>query len=104
MALYQKTPELSVSSVFKLRPEELQLFCTREHIKKPSEHNAGERRECLTILEKVEWVPGLLNALATDSKTGIIGDVKDLNRRKKFFGQNTKSLPSVRSFWAILYD
>lgn len=44
------------------------LFCTREHIKKPSEHNAGERRECLTILEKVEWVPGLLNALATDAK------------------------------------
>lgn len=42
--------------------------------------------------------------VASDAETGIIGDVKDLKRRKKFFGKNTQSLPSVRSFWAIAYD
>jgi hypothetical protein len=36
-----------------LRPEELELFFLREHMKKPD--NKGERRECLIILEKVDW-------------------------------------------------
>jgi hypothetical protein len=31
MVHYHKTPELSCSSVFKLRPEELQLFFERRH-------------------------------------------------------------------------
>jgi len=39
--------------VFKLRPEELELFFERDHQKHPD--NEGERRECLIILEKVEW-------------------------------------------------
>lgn len=43
--------------------------------------NAGERRECLIILEKVDWQNGLLKSLATDAETGIIGDVKDIKRR-----------------------
>jgi len=43
--------------------------------------NQGERRECLIILEKVEWERGLLKSLATDAETGIIGDVKDILRR-----------------------
>jgi len=66
--------------------------------------NAGERRECLTILEKVDWKDGLLAKLVTDAETGIIGDVKDIKRRKKFFGANERSLPTVRSFWAVLWD
>lgn len=37
-------------------------------------------------------------------QTGIIGDVKDIKRRKKFFGKNKRSLPTVRSFWAIFLD
>ena len=28
--------------------------------------NAGERRECLVILEKVDWKAGLLQSLSTD--------------------------------------
>ena len=28
--------------------------------------NAGERRECLVILEKVDWKAGLLQYLSTD--------------------------------------
>lgn len=66
--------------------------------------NPGERRECLVILEKVDWKAGLLQSLSTDPETGIIGDVKDINRRKKFFGDNTRSLPKTRSFLAILWD
>ena len=30
--------------------------------------NAGERRECLTILEKVDWKDGLLAKLVTDAE------------------------------------
>lgn len=104
MAEYKKTPELSASSVFKLRPEELQLFFYREHMKKPSEDNSEARRINLEILEKVGWNSGLLASLATHAETGIIGDVKDLQRRKKFFGQNKISLPTTRSFFSILYD
>jgi len=79
MSLYHTTPELSVSSVFKLRPEELELFFRRDHIKMPE--NKGERRECLIILERIGWQHGLVDSLATDQETGIIGDVKDIKRR-----------------------
>jgi len=79
LAQYNKTPELSVSSVFKLRPEELKLFFEREHTRLPD--NEGEKRECLKILEQVGMKEGLLKALATDAETGIIGDTKDINRR-----------------------
>jgi magnesium-transporting ATPase (P-type) len=102
MVHYHKTPELSVSSVFKLRPEELQLFFEREHNKKPDNH--GEKRECLIILERVGLNDGLLDKLATDAETGIIGDVKDINRRKKFYGQNDRSLPSIRGYHQILWE
>jgi hypothetical protein len=40
------------------------LFFEREHQKKPD--NDGERRECLIILEKVDWLAGLIKSLATD--------------------------------------
>jgi len=79
MAQYSKVPELSVSSVFKLRPEELELFFYREYMEMPDNH--GERRECLNILEKVDWKKGLLHDLVTDAETGIIGDTKDIQRR-----------------------
>jgi hypothetical protein len=36
------------------------LLFKRDHMKKPSEDNAGERRESLIILEKVNWHHGLL--------------------------------------------
>jgi hypothetical protein len=72
---YSKTPELSVSNVFKLRPEELRyssfpinplrLFFLEEHMELPK--NAGEKRESLIILEKVGLYEGLLASLNTDS-------------------------------------
>jgi len=86
MSQYSKLAELSVSSVFKLKSEELELFFDRLHTKMPD--NIGERRESLCILEKVYWEKGLLDYLVTDAETGIIGDVKDIKRRQKFFGKN----------------
>jgi len=35
---------------------------------------------------------GVLRKLASDASTGIIGDEKDLRRRKAVFGYNTKPL------------
>merc|ERR1712151_255072 len=90
------------SYVFQLRPEELQLFFERRHNICPE--NLGEKRECLIILEHVGLNEGLLEKLATDAETGIIGDVKDINRRKKFFGENERSLPKIRSYLEILWD
>jgi len=45
---------------------------------------------------------GLMKKLATDAKTGIIGDSQDLERRMKSFGVNERSLPALRSFWTIM--
>lgn len=45
--------------------------------------NLGEQRESLKILEKVGLVKGLLDSIATDAETGIIGDLKDIARRQK---------------------
>jgi len=56
----------------------------------------------LIILERVGLNNGLLDKLATDAETGIIGDVKDINRRKKFFGENKRSLPQIRSYLEVL--
>jgi magnesium-transporting ATPase (P-type) len=58
----------------------------------------------LIILEHVGLNDGLLDKLATDAETGIIGDVKDINRRKKFFGENERSLPNIRTYLEILWD
>jgi hypothetical protein len=43
--------------------------------------NAGEKKECLRILEYVGLQAGLLAKVATDASTGIIGDAKDIERR-----------------------
>ena len=99
---YNKTPELSIRSCFKLRAEELQLFFERRHVTMPE--NEGELRECLVILEKVGYNKGLLNELCTDAETGIIGDRKDLIRRQKFYGKNQFKLPVIDSYWKLLKE
>jgi magnesium-transporting ATPase (P-type) len=65
--------------------------------------NAGEWRITNRILERVGWVPGLMKRLAT-SETGIIGDDKDLKRRKKFFGKNKRSKLQLRKFSSLLWE
>lgn len=36
-----------------------------------------------------------MKKLATEADTGIIGDTRDLQRRKKYFGSNDKPLPQI---------
>jgi magnesium-transporting ATPase (P-type) len=55
----------------------------------------------LIILEKVGHHKGLSDKLGTSVTTGIIGDDKDLDRRKKFFGLNRKILPAIKPFKKI---
>jgi len=60
--------------------------------------NVGEYRQSLNILKKYGYNEGLLQLLVTDKETGIIGDYKDLNRRRGVFGKNNIVLPQIRSF------
>lgn len=41
---------------------------------------------------------GVLKKLATEAATGIIGDEKDLRRRKAVFGRNVKPLAPQATF------
>jgi len=52
------------------------LFFKRENFWLPD--NQGERRVCLDIHSEVGFDKGLLEKLATDADTGIIGDDTDL--------------------------
>ena len=49
------------------------------------------------MLRKVGHIQGLMKALGSDVATGIVGDVKDLDRRKKWFGENRKPIPEPKS-------
>lgn len=40
-------------------------------------------------------VPDVVRKLASETNTGIVGDFKDIRRRKKEFGENTKPTPPV---------
>lgn len=43
--------------------------------------NVGERRECLIILEKVDWKAGLIKDLVTDAEVSFPATNFGLNRR-----------------------
>lgn len=58
----------------------------------------------MIILEKVEHYIGLCEKLATTQTTGIIGDEKDLLRRRTFFGKNIKILPAIKPFKDIFME
>jgi Ca2+-transporting ATPase len=45
------------------------------------------------MLEALNKVKGVVKKLASDTNTGIIGDEKDLKRRRKVFGENTRPVP-----------
>jgi len=40
--------------------------------------------------------------MVSNKTTGIIGDERDLTRRKKIFGRNHVAIPSITSFWDLL--
>lgn len=43
-------------------------------------------------------IPSFLSKLASDPSSGIMGDERDLARRKAQYGKNTKQLPQTASF------
>lgn len=49
-------------------------------------------------------VNGLLSRLQSEASTGIMGDERDLKRRKSFFGENTKPEPITPPFLDSVKD
>lgn len=49
-------------------------------------------------------VNGLLSRLQSEASTGIMGDERDLKRRKSFFGENTKPEPIITHFLESVKD
>ena len=76
------------------------MFFERKNIRIPD--NDGEVRTCLEILKECGYNDGLCQLLVTHPSTGIIGDERDLKRRRNKFGKNDFPLPGVTSFWDLL--
>lgn len=75
-------------------PDDLvELF--RESNRKSSSESRGKGSRSLELLQNYGFGPGILKSLATEAETGVIGDKRDLLRRKKYFGENTKPLPQL---------
>jgi len=64
--------------------------------------NQGELRTCNRVLRDIGWNEGVLKKLSTHADTGIIGDKKDLTRRKNSFGTNVPTYPAIRPYGKIL--
>jgi len=45
------------------------------------------------LVEDLGKATGILKDLASEKNTGIVGDEKDLKRRKKVFGENLRPKP-----------
>lgn len=82
-----KKGEPTVSHIFRLTADKLKLM-----FMPASEENLTEP---LDILKKYGYAKGVLHKLATDSDSGIIGDDRDLKRRRRYFGANIKPLAPV---------
>lgn len=97
---YKRTPLLTNKSIFRLRVDDLQLLFQKKNIKKPD--NDGECRTSLNILRDCGYNSGICELLNTDIANGINGDKKDLERRRKMFGQHSIAIPKVPSFETFL--
>jgi hypothetical protein len=78
-------------SIFKITAKELELFFNKENTKYPD--NDGECRMTLNILKSCGYNEGLCAHLNTDPQNGILGDEKDLERRRLAFGVHKLPLP-----------
>jgi hypothetical protein len=54
------------------------------------------------ILNDYKGVQGIIKKLATDQDAGIIGDDRDIQRRKKYFGSNSKPLRQPPSLFSSI--
>lgn len=82
-----------VSSIYKLHSGDLKELFEESNLKS-SEYHGGQTKS-LQLLRKYGYGPGILKKLATEAETGIIGDKRDIKRRKLFFGKNTKPLAQI---------
>lgn len=65
-----------MKSIFRVGTPDLTLFFEDQNLREPT--NQGECRQSLNVLKRYGYNDGLLQLLATDKETGIIGDLKDL--------------------------
>lgn len=77
-----------VAQIYKIKNKHLQ------EIFKVSDVDNGCNLELLEVYGKVK---GILKKLASEPNTGIVGDEKDLKRRKKVFGVNSRPTPPLAS-------
>ena len=96
---YKSNKTLS-KSIFQITTEELKLFFEKRNMKKPD--NEGEARISLNILKDVNYNSGLCKRLCSDPETGIIGDLRDLQRRQEIFGSHAIALPEIQTFFDLL--
>lgn len=64
----------------------------------------GSINASLAALRKLGYAPGILQKVASDAGTGIIGDPRDLRRRTSFFGGNNKPLPEIKRLGAMIKE
>ena len=88
-------------SIFKMTAQELTLFFNKDNTKLPD--NEGECRITLNILKKCGYNQGLCAHLNTDPVNGILGDQKDMRRRRAAFGAHKMALPQSQAFKTILF-
>ena len=76
------------------------MLFKKKFMKKPD--NLGECRVSLNILAECSYNDGLCRLLGTDKDTGIIGDTKDLKRRREAFGDHAIAIPQSQKFTYFL--
>jgi hypothetical protein len=91
LGVYKKQTAITSKNIFKLAKDDLTLFFDKKNIREPD--NQGECRVALNVLRDCGYNDGLCKLLNSDKDTGIIGDSKDLQRRRKLFGAHAIALP-----------
>jgi hypothetical protein len=89
-----------VKKIFRITTRELRLFFEKGNLAVPK--NKGESKMALNVLRACGYAAGLCQLLVSDKETGIIGDKKDLDRRKRVFGKNRIALPTITPFLDLL--
>jgi len=97
---FKKAATITQKSIFRITKEDLMMFFEKKNIKMPD--NEGECRISLNILAECSYNEGLCRLLCTEKDTGIIGDVRDIKRRQKFYGTHAIALPKTASFEHLL--
>ena len=97
---FKRSPLLNNKSVFRLTPDDLTLMFTKKNVAVPE--NEGECRVALNVLKKCGYNDGLCLLLSTDTKTGIIGDKQDIERRQEAFGKHSIALPRIPGLWFFM--